>query len=1145
MSKSVITACLSVFICLSSLLAQQLPKTLLWRISGNGIRKPSYLYGTMHVYDPRLFDLGDSLLYAISSSEGFANELDMTRITPMLVDFVNQEINKSLTLKEMLSSKAYDTYGPELSKKLNKPADEITSFDILREKNKWIDEGYKGKKMQTFLDAYLSDLAFRQGKWIGGVEDFSDQSGLLTAGIDESDIRQLVLEDGVSGKAEMEKMVTTYQNSDLDGFQKMVTGMDSNSRDMMLTRRNRKMAFRMDSLARQRTMVFAVGAAHLPGNEGLISLLRKKGFSVDPVFSSKKIKPKDYFIPEVNRPWVEVNDPDGRYTVLMPGTPGDIKLYGIMTMAMYFDIFNGTWYLSASASLPYDQKGLDSVEKTMLKQLFGSRSYKEEGRLDINGIPGKSYVQKNAEGYKKAYLLGKDYVFYYAVAFSASDTISALNSVDKFFKSFQPIPANKNLQTSRFEYIDSVSAYQVSLPAKPKPVDGMPKTANAAVKSELKISTDPQTGSYYFIGSTEAVRGYALQNDSSTLRSVHNNLLEKFQDITRDTSYVQNNHRILDLDGSMLNGSMRAKMKVIARGNRYYTLLIMYGPGKWNETADMVLSSFQLREYSFNKWGNKLSPDSLFSTWVPGEIFLKKDKEGSQATHVLSYESYDSSRADTYSIKLDTLGKYFWTKNDSSLWSEQKERFTDESDTVLSERIFKKDGLSSYELFKKPRGSNNLQRIQMILWGNLVCRLTVSQEAGTIREENVNRYFSQFSFHHAAPESEIFISKAEILLKDLQSPDSNARKQAIQAFAHAPFVNKETGLLQKAVLVNYTLDSNENKSVNRIIAERMIDMNDSSSVEFARSHLSSPLQPDVQNALLEIISAYHTKTNYDTLGKLLLSLPSNSELPYEVTKKWYDSLQLAARLFPTVLPLLKDSFKIAAILDVASDMLDSNMISISVFKPLQETILNYAGKRFRLTREDTLNYSIADYSVINFLKRFNDNPSNAMLKKWLQVEGNENHKQAIVLALLENKQPVSQQALNDLAASKYNRIGLYRNLKKFRKTGLFPIKYRTQSYFAENLVQDAVSEFSDDESDISFIQARDMKYKGKMSRFFFYDVFISDEEEHWLAVAGPYNTDQKDISFSEARAEVYSKEQYDHSKSVIQMKALITQMEKP
>ncbi|HET7002856.1 MAG TPA: hypothetical protein VFI33_16135, partial [Puia sp.] len=281
------------------------------------------------------------------------------------------------------------------------------------------------------------------------------------------------------------------------------------------------------------------------------------------------------------------------------------------------------------------------------------------------------------------------------------------------------------------------------------------------------------------------------------------------------------------------------------------------------------------------------------------------------------------------------------------------------------------------------------------------------------------------------------------------------------------------------------------------------------------------------------------------LGKLLLASGPSFELPYEVTGKWYDSLQLAARLFPTVLPLLKDSSKITPILDVASDLLDSNLILVFVFKPWQETILKYADKRYRLTKADTLNYTVADYSVINILKKFNDNPSNAMLKKWLQVEGNGYHKQAIVLALLANKQAVSQQALNDLASSKNNRIGLYRNLKKYNKAALFPVKYRTQSYFAENLVQDAASDFSDDEANIRFIQARDMKYKGKKWRFFFYDVFISDEEEHWLAVAGPYNMDRNDISLSEARGEIYSEEHYDHSKSVIQMNAVVMKMEKP
>ena len=613
MRKSLITTCLSIFIFISFLSAQKLPKSLLWRISGNGLEKPSWLYGTMHVYDPRLFNLGDSLLQAISSSEGFANELDLNQITPMLVDFVNQEISRALTLKEMLDKKAFDKYGPALSKKFNKPADEITSLDVLKEKNRWIDESYKGKKMQTFLDAYLTDLAYRQGKWIGGIEDFSDQSGLINTLIDESDIKQLVLGTGVAEKAEMENMVTTYQNSDLDGFQKLLNGMDSSSRDVLLTRRNRKMAFRMDSLAHLRSMVFAVGAAHLPGEDGLISLLRKRGYSVNPVFYSKKIEPKNYFVPEIERLWVEVNDPEGHYKTLMPGKPGDIKLYGIVSMSMYYNIFNGTWYMAAYANIPYTQKAVDSVGKVMLKQLFGTGGYKEEKKIDINGIPGKSYVQKDADGYKKVYLLYKDNILYYAVAFSVSDEASAMKSVDKFFDSFQAIPVNHDRHTGHFVYVDSVNAYRISLPAKPKSVDNLAQSGNSNTKTDLRISTDPETGSYYFFGTTEALKGYSFQNDSATFSAVHDNLLGKFQDITKDTSYSLNERRVLELDGSMLNGAMRAKARIIFRGNRYYTLLIMYGPGKWNETAGEVLSSFQLTDYPFNRWRNGNIPGFAFS----------------------------------------------------------------------------------------------------------------------------------------------------------------------------------------------------------------------------------------------------------------------------------------------------------------------------------------------------------------------------------------------------------------------------------------------------------------------------------------------------------------------------------------------------
>ncbi len=63
------------------------------------------------------------------------------------------------------------------------------------------------------------------------------------------------------------------------------------------------MASRMDSLSALRTMFFAVGAAHLKGDSGVIELLQKKGFAVEPVLSKTKVDPKDYKPKEIDIPW--------------------------------------------------------------------------------------------------------------------------------------------------------------------------------------------------------------------------------------------------------------------------------------------------------------------------------------------------------------------------------------------------------------------------------------------------------------------------------------------------------------------------------------------------------------------------------------------------------------------------------------------------------------------------------------------------------------------------------------------------------------------------------------------------------------------------------------------------------------------------
>ncbi len=1140
MRKSLIVLCASLFT-ITSLFSQHLPKTLLWRISGNGLAKPSYIYGTMHVQDPRLFVLGDSLLNAISNSEGFANEVDLNQITPMIVEMIQKEITNAVLVKNVVSKKEFNYYGPALARKLNKPADEITTMDVLREKNKWMNDDLNGKKMQTFLDAYLTGLADRQAKWIGGIEDFADQTGLMNSLVDESDIRQLAFGDQQGESGELDKMTTMYLNADLDGFRLMINGMDSNYKNNLLIKRNHKMAFRMDSLAHTRSTVFAVGVAHLPGEEGLISLLRSRGFEVDPVFSSKKIKPEDYPVHDVARPWVEVNDPDGHYKVWMPGTPGNVSLYGVVSMKLYCNIFNGTMYMTYAMPVPYSKKNLDSTENGMLKQLFDGVDYKAEKSLAINGISGTAYVQDKKSGYKKVYLLKKGTTVYFAMSFSNSDKESSRQAINRFFDSYQPVYIQPLQNAGDYTYIDSAHAYEVLLPAKPNPLNNLPSN-DKNVKGFLSLATDPQTGTYFFCGLNQCNRGYVFRNDSATVQIVRSNLRKKYTNITLDTIYSENNRPVVEMDGSMVKNTMQAKTKIIFRGNRYYTVLIMYTPGKENERVNRAMNSFHLINNQEDHWANQTAPDSLFTTWAPAGFLYSEGKDTNEATQIPHYETFDSNSVHYYIMTIDTLDTYFWRKTDSAFCNYEKNKFLTSSDTLLSERIFRKNGLLQYEFLYKPKGANNVMRRQICLGGNMVYRMSTIQEPESIRSENTNRFFDQLQFNRIKKETHVFDSKAALLLKDLQSADTLISRKANKALPDAPFDISEIPLLQDALLVTYPEDSIVKNSPNGEIAEKIIKLNDSSSVAFARKHYLASTDNDVKYALLDLMSAHHTRDNYDSLAKLFVAFPPKYAMPEWITNKWQDSLKVTAGLFPTVLPLLKDSVLARDIFDLADALLDDSLISIDMFRPWQSAILKYADLRFRKILKDTLYYNVSDYSVITVLQRMKTDSCNAMLKKWLRVEGNEYHKQDIVLNLLKNNQSVPPTVLLDLAADDDTRLDLYQNLKKYKKTSLFPAKYLTQSSFAKCVVQDVTKQFDDQESEITFVRVKEMKWKGKMSRFFFYDLYLKDDDAHWLAVAGPYNINKTDISFSGAKSDVYANEQYDEKNSDKLMTALVKQM---
>ena len=144
----------------------------------------------------------------------------------------------------------------------------------------------------------------------------------------------------------------------------------------------------MDSLCAIRTMFFAIGAAHLAGDSGVVSLLRSRGFTVEPVYSSKKIAAETYAKKLEDIPWYKVEDDNKLYTVEMPGNPSQFNEFGeMMKMKMFFDITTMTFYMSSQTiGKVSSNKEFEDLFKSMASRMGASTKNIKPKAVSRNGL---------------------------------------------------------------------------------------------------------------------------------------------------------------------------------------------------------------------------------------------------------------------------------------------------------------------------------------------------------------------------------------------------------------------------------------------------------------------------------------------------------------------------------------------------------------------------------------------------------------------------------------------------------------------------------------------------------------------------------------------------------------------------------------
>src|SRR5687767_2586263 len=100
-------------------------QSLLWRITGNGLQKPSYLYGTVHLRNKQLFNFGDSLYKSLENVDAFAMELDPEEMSSAVVDQL-QKNERKVFLRDRLNKSDFDKLKKRLKKEYNINAGDMT-----------------------------------------------------------------------------------------------------------------------------------------------------------------------------------------------------------------------------------------------------------------------------------------------------------------------------------------------------------------------------------------------------------------------------------------------------------------------------------------------------------------------------------------------------------------------------------------------------------------------------------------------------------------------------------------------------------------------------------------------------------------------------------------------------------------------------------------------------------------------------------------------------------------------------------------------------------------------------------------------------------------------------------------------------------
>jgi len=1149
---------------------------LLWEISGNGLTKPSYLFGTMHVSSKMAFHLSDSFYQALRNVDAVALELNpelwqsqmvrMNVLNQNYSSFVQQPGNDYLTENSFRIKK----YDKELKNALSSEPPVVNSL---------LYRSYKTKddfEEDTFLDLYIFQAGRKFGKTAAGVEDyFQSEKLVLEAYGDmakEKKRRDVDLDESIGSL--VEKMQNAYRRGDLDMMDSLDNLMEKSAafREKFLYKRNEIQANAIDSIIRRSSLFAGVGAAHLPGERGVIELLRKKGYNLRPVkMNDRNTTQKE----EINKLKVKVNfttqfAEDHLYSVDVPGL-----LYALknetqqLNRRQYADMSNGAYYMvtrvKTYASFTGQQQGdvLKKIDSLLYENIPGKIITKKS--IVNNGYNGFDIVNQTSRGDKQRYQIFNTPFEIIIFKMSGKGDYVEGEEAARFFSSIKL----KAEESTPLEFSPAQGGFSIRLPHKPHIYYNGLEDGRWEYEALNK-----NTGDAYMIMKRSVYNFNFLEQDTFDLKLVEESFrspdyFEK--QISRiQTSYY--GYPALLIKEKLSNG-MIVNAAYLLVGPHYFVFAIRTKNGA--DTGFSFFNSLKLLPYKYPVpivYVDTFLRVKLQTPVVPqldGAIrsIIEKNAEASaNGNNQKGYVSYwikaknglfkSDSTGEMVSIQIQQYPKYFYIKDSSKFWQSEMDDYLNKKDMFFHKRSsFSANGIKGYRFSLRDTGSSRIIERLVLLKDEFMYNIATITDTFHSRSSFISSMFNSFSPQIKAPGTNLYENKLALFFNDLFSNDSALHRKAQQSISNVYFGSASVKEVYNTINRLSVSDKDYFDTKAKLIAELGYiknSVNDELPGYLKKIYDQTADTSMFQNEVIKALARLKTRPAYQLLRELVLHNPPVFENNNEYNSffdYFQDSLSLSAGLFPEFLQLSSLSDYKELIIELLVTLVDSGLVKSSDYRNEFDGIYRDAKvalkkqqakdeKQMKTNKKkeddddespiknfsEDNNSGLNDYAVL--LMPFYD--SNAAVQfffsKLLQSKDDEVRLNTSVL-LLRNQKKVPDSILLSLAANDIYRGLLYYKLEQVRRLDKFPVSFKKQLDLARSYM---VAQNNFDKMDsIVFISKIPASLKGKKGLVYFFKYRIKKTDDWKIGLSGLQPLNEKELSSDDALAVMTDKKLKD------------------